>query len=196
MFAALLGYGLAQIYRRRTAEGREWRWVRRLLRRRGRWVVAIGVTHTALLFYCDIIAVYGLIALAFTAVLRMSDRRLLTRAFTWMTVGSLLHAAVDNLLFTTAQVGTTDVTWLTDALTRLAILPLFVPLTASISVFPFLVGMWAARRRLREEPDRHLPLLRRVALCGIGASVLASVPQALLNTEVWDAGPVAAAAVF
>src|SRR5690606_12667523 len=60
MFAALFGYGLAQIYLRRTAEGREWPWVRRLLRRRGRWLVAIGIAHTVLLFFGDIISVYGL----------------------------------------------------------------------------------------------------------------------------------------
>src|SRR5690606_27630595 len=84
MFAALFGYGLAQIYLRRTAEGREWPWVRRLLRRRGRWLVAIGIAHTVLLFFGDIISVYGLIALLFAGVLRFTDRRLLTHAFAWM----------------------------------------------------------------------------------------------------------------
>ncbi|GAB3464427.1 DUF418 domain-containing protein [Streptomonospora sediminis] len=197
MFAALFGYGLAQIYLRRTAEGHEWPWVRSLLRRRGRWMLAIGVAHTALLFYGDIIAVYGLIALVFAAVVRMGDRRLLTHAFAWMAVGSLVYAVVSNLLFSAAQQGAgDDLTWLTDVLMRVAMLPFFLPLMVAISVFPFLVGVWAARRRLLEEPEHHLPLLRRVAVWGIAAAVLGGIPHALINVEVWDAAPAVTAAVF
>ncbi|QBI56306.1 DUF418 domain-containing protein [Streptomonospora litoralis] len=198
MFAALFGYGLAQIHLRRRAEGREWPWVRRLLRRRGRWLVVIGLAHTALLFYGDIIAVYGLIALLFTAFLRMSDRRLLAHAFAWLAAGSLCYAVVSELLFSAAEstAGAGDLTWLTDMAMRLAILPGFLPLMLVISVFPFLVGVWAARRRLLDEPERHLPLLRRVAVWGVGTAVVGGVPQALVNLAVWDAGPVTAAAVF
>ncbi|MUL41722.1 DUF418 domain-containing protein [Streptomonospora sp. PA3] len=197
MFAALFGYGLAQIYLRRTAEGREWPWVRRLLRRRGRWLVIIGVAHTVLLFYGDVIAVYGLIALFFTAVLRMSDRRLLAHAFAWMAVGSLLYSLANTALFAAGTQGAAaDITWLSDLLTRIAVLPFFLPLMIVISVFPFLIGVWAARRRLLEEPLRHLPLLRRAAAGGIGAGVAGGVPQALINIEVWEAAPAAEAAVF
>lgn len=197
MFAALFGYGLAQIYRRRSAEGHQWPWLRRLLRRRGRWLVVIGIVHTALLFYGDIIAVYGLIALVFTAALGMGDRRLLTHAFAWMAAGSLFYALVSTLLFTAAAENTeTEVTWLSDALTRLAILPFFVPLMFALSVFPFLIGVWAGRRRLLEESQRHLPLLRRTAAWGIGASVAGGVPQALINVGVWNAAPAVEAAVF
>ncbi|GAA3761009.1 putative membrane protein YeiB [Spinactinospora alkalitolerans] len=196
MFAALFGYGLAQIHLRRAAEGREWPWVRRLLRRRGRWLVTIGVAHTALLFYGDIIAVYGLIALLFTAVLQFTDRRLLTHAFAWMAVGGLFYAAVNNVLYSAAQEGSQDVTPLLDMAMRVVTLPFFWPLMIAISAFPFMIGVWAARRRLLEEPQRHRVLLRRVAVWGIGAAVLGGIPHALINIEVWDASPMAAAAVF
>ncbi|OLT24879.1 hypothetical protein BJF83_23680 [Nocardiopsis sp. CNR-923] len=45
-----------------------------------------------------------------------------------------------------------------------------------ISVFPFMTGVWAARRRLLEEPDRHRSLLRRLAAGGITAAVLGALP--------------------
>ncbi|MDA8369072.1 MAG: DUF418 domain-containing protein [Nocardiopsaceae bacterium] len=196
MFAALFGYGLAQIHLRRTAEGREWPWVRRLLRRRGRWLMAIGIAHTALLFYGDIISVYGLIALLFTAVLRFTDRRLLTHAFAWMAVGSLIYAAANTMLFSAAPEGSQEVTPLLDMALRLISLPFFWPLMITISVFPFMVGIWAARRRLLEEPQQHRALLRRVAVWGIGAAVLGGIPHALVNIEVWTASPVTATAIF
>ena len=198
MFAALFGYGLAQIYLRRTAEGREWPWVRRLLRRRGRWLVAIGIAHTVLLFFGDIISVYGLIALLFAGVLRFTDRRLLTHAFAWMAVGSLVYALVNNVAFGAAkgEAQGAEATPLTDMVMRLVTLPFFWPLMIGISVFPFMVGIWAARRRLLEEPERHRALLRKAALFGIGAAVLGGIPQALINVEVWAPSTAVATGVF
>ncbi|MDA0566025.1 DUF418 domain-containing protein [Streptomonospora sp. S1-112] len=198
MFAALFGYGLAQIFRRRTEEGRDWPWTRRLVRRRGRWLIVIGVAHTALLFYGDIIAVYGLIAVCFAAALRFTDRRLLTHAFVWMAVGSLAYSAVENLVFGAAQesAGGQNPGPLLDAVFRLMTLPVMWPMMIAISVFPFLIGVWAERRRLLEEPERHRAFLVRVAAGGIGLAVLGGIPQALVNTEVWSVGPVAGAALF
>ncbi len=196
MFAALFGYGLAQIYLRRTAEGHEWPWVRRLLRRRGRWLVAIGLAHTVLLFYGDVIAVYGLIALLFTAMLRFSDRRLLSHAFAWMAAGTLVYSTVQAGLFSAPQEEAQEATYLIDFIVRLAQLPVFLPLMIMISVFPFMVGVWAARRRVLEEPERHRDLLRRVAIVGISASVIGGIPQTLVTIEVWNAAPVASVIMF
>lgn len=191
MFAALFGYGLAQIYLRRTAEGRQWPWVRALVRRRGRWMVLIGFLHTALIFYGDIITVYGLIALLFAGLLARSDQRLLAHGFAWMSVGSLVYAVAETfLLFSDAQQDlAAELTPLVDVLMRLGSWPLVVVLMMFTSVFPFLVGVWAARRRLMEEPERHLGLLRKVALVGIPAAVLGAVPQMLVMVEGWSPEP-------
>lgn len=198
MFAALFGYGLAQIARRRTKDGHPWPWVRRLLRRRGRWLIAIGVAHTALLFYGDIIAVYGLIAVLFAGILTVSNRKLLAVAFTWGAIGSLLYAVVQSAVFDTMAEGAEQqqVGPLTDVLFRLATLPAFWPLMLSISVFPVLVGIWAARRNLLEEPQRHVRLLRRTALVGIGVAVVCAIPHALINIEVIDPTTVGRTAAF
>ncbi|GAB3476426.1 DUF418 domain-containing protein [Nocardiopsis coralliicola] len=196
MFAALFGYGLAQIIRRRTAEGYGPDWVRRLVRRRGRWLIAIGLAHTVLLFFGDIISVYGLIAVVFAGLLAATDRRLLTHAAIWGAAGTLVYALAENVLFGAAGEQEPVANPLLDAVFRVATLPVFWPLMILISLAPFLVGVWAARRKLLEEPERHLPLLRRIAGYGIGLSLLGGVPHALMTTAVWDPEPAVGTLVF
>ncbi|MDE3721326.1 DUF418 domain-containing protein [Nocardiopsis sp. N85] len=188
MFAALFGYGLAWMYLRRTAEGRPRPWIRALVRRRGRWMVAIGLLHTLLLFFGDIIAVYGLIALLFAGLLHVTDRRLLAHGFTWMAVGSLIYALGTTLPALTDPESAEAVMSpdpLADMVVRLVTWPVMTPLLMVTSVFPFTIGVWAARRRLLEHPEAHLPLLRRVAGIGIPLAVLGGLPQALMSTGLW-----------
>jgi uncharacterized membrane protein YeiB len=51
-----------------------------------------------------------------------------------------------------------------------------------------MIGTWAARRRLLENPGEHVALLRKVAYGGIGLGVLGGVPSALIDVEVWQPG--------
>ena len=64
LFGLLLGYGLGQLAARSAAVGSEPWAVVRLIRRRGWWLVAIGVTHVVLLWSGDIVAAYGLLTAA------------------------------------------------------------------------------------------------------------------------------------
>ncbi|RKS05097.1 putative membrane protein YeiB [Nocardiopsis sp. Huas11] len=187
MFAALFGYGLAQIFLRRGAEGHDAAWVRSLVRRRGRWLMVIGFLHTLLLFYGDIISVYGLIALVFAGLLWASDRRLLAHGFAWMSVGSLIYPAAMTAVLSgdMQQSAPAEVTPLIDMVMRLGAWPVMLLLMGLVSVFPFTVGVWAGRRRMLEEPERHLALLHRVALVGIPVAALGGVPQALVAVQVW-----------
>jgi uncharacterized protein len=188
MFAALFGYGLARMYHRRAAAGIEWPVIRSLLRRRGWCLILIGVGHTALLFLGDVIAVYGVIAVVYVAAVRFGDRKLLTHALVWMVLGSLVYTVLSGVLYASASSGEPVTDPLTDMIMRVAILPVFVPLLITISVFPFMIGIWAARRRLLENPGEHLALLRKVAYGGIGLGVLGGIPTALVNIEVWQPG--------
>ncbi len=45
---------------------------------------------------------------------------------------------------------------------------------------PFAVGLWAGRRRILEQPERHRRLLTVTAAAGIGAAALGAQPIALL----------------
>ncbi|QVQ51253.1 DUF418 domain-containing protein [Spiractinospora alimapuensis] len=51
-----------------------------------------------------------------------------------------------------------------------------------------LLGVWAARRRLLEEPSRHRNLLRRTAVVGIFLGVVGGLPMGLISAELWSAG--------
>ena len=148
----------------------------------------IGVGHTALLFFGDVIAVYGVIAVVYIAAVRFGDRKLLTHALVWMVLGSLVYTLLSAVLYSSASSGEPITDPLTDMITRIATLPAFVPLIITISVFPFMIGIWAARRRLLENPGEHLALLRKVAFWGIGVGVLGGVPAALIDVEVWQPG--------
>lgn len=190
MFAALFGYGLAQIHLRRTGEGWSWPRMRSLVRRRGRWMIVIGFLHTALIFYGDIIAVYGLIALVFAGLLHRTDRHLLATGFAWASVGTLVYAAFESLFLVGAtQQESVALSPLTDMLYRLASWPVMGLLMFAISILPFTVGIWAGRRRVLDHPERHLRLLRAVALVGIPATVIGALPQTLVMIQVWTPEP-------
>ncbi|WP_433700138.1 DUF418 domain-containing protein [Nocardiopsis sp. CA-288880] len=189
MFAALFGYGLARVHLRRVAEGQPWPRVRSLVRRRGRWLVLIGLLHTVLLFFGDIIAVYGLIALMFAGLLHVGDRRLLAHGFTWMALGTLVYAFLNTVpSFTDPAAGGGVLTGspLADMVTRLFTWPVMTPMLLMTSVFPFAVGVWAARRRVMEEPGLHLGLLRRSAFAGIPVAVLGGLPYGLASAGLWE----------
>ncbi|ADD44383.1 DUF418 domain-containing protein [Stackebrandtia nassauensis] len=193
MFAALFGYGLCQIYLRRQAQSWPWPPIRSLVRRRGRWLLLFGLAHVVLLFFGDILSVYGLVALAFAGVLRFSDAKLLRHAAVWLIVGSGLYAVLLTLGSGDTTEGATvmGADPITDLIGRLTMWPVFTPFMFVTTVFPFLIGVWAARRRILEEPTRHLALLRRVAFVGIPMGIVGGLPLGLHNMGAWHGGTAA-----
>ncbi|MFC4560647.1 DUF418 domain-containing protein [Nocardiopsis mangrovi] len=196
MFAALFGYGLAGILIRAQESGRDWAPVRGLLRRRGRWLVVFGLAHTVLLFPGDILAVYGAIALLLTPVLRFSGRRLLVHAAVWGVAGSLLYSVLYYVLLGSVGGSASGTAppqdYFTDMAIRLVSWPVTVPLFLLTAVLPFLVGVWAGRRRLLDEPARHTGLLVKTALIGVAVGALGGLPQALTAIGAWAEPPIAA----
>ncbi|GAA1119115.1 DUF418 domain-containing protein [Nocardiopsis metallicus] len=187
MFAALFGYGLAQIYRRRTEQGHEWPWVRALLRRRSRWLIVFGVVHAALLFFGDILAVYGLLALIFVGVLRFRDRTLVVLAVLWVPLGATIQGVVAAEQAMTGQSIFLPMGdgFVEELVFRLTMYAMIAPVMVISTVVPFLVGILAARHRVLEEPRRHLKLLRGAAFAGLPLGVLGGLPLALIKAEVW-----------
>ncbi|PWV44666.1 DUF418 domain-containing protein [Nocardiopsis sp. L17-MgMaSL7] len=186
MFAALFGYGLAQIHRRRTEQGREWRWTRALLRRRGFWLVVLGLAHGVLLFPGDILAVYGAVSLLLVGVLRFRDRTLVIMALAWLPLAATAHAlvaaegAVSGLGFPLMPDGLVN-----EFLFRVTVYPVLIVMMFLSTVVPFLIGVLAARHRVLEKPHEHLRLLRTTALVGVPVAVLGAIPFALTKTGVW-----------
>jgi uncharacterized protein len=187
MFAALFGYGMVQILRSREPR-LGWDRTRRLLRRRGGWLVVFGFCHVLLLFPGDILASYGVLALLFVGALRWRDARLFTVAGGAAVLGALVYGTV---LALPAPEGDPAVALdpLVSAAYRVAAFPLVMPMNAVMAAAPVLVGIWAGRCRLLDEPERHRRLLGRVAVAGIAIAAVGAVPHALVTTGLWHFNP-------
>ncbi|MFC3494483.1 DUF418 domain-containing protein [Glycomyces rhizosphaerae] len=188
MFAALFGYGLARLADRRQSAGVEAPQAKRLVRRRSAWLLVFGFAHALLLFFGDILAAYGLIGLVFTGLLWSRDHVLIRTA--WITAAA--HVLVVAALGASAEAAghaNSSPTLIADPLEAVAMrLAVWSALTATfyvVSVLPaFAFGIWAARRRVLDEPGRHLPLLRRTALWGIAIGISGGLPLMLVDTQL------------
>ena len=184
MFAALFGYGIVQLMRRQTAGGVDALGARRLVRRRGWWMILVGFLHASLLFSGDIVGAYGLLAVVLAGLLvRAGDRKLLVLAAVW-TVPLLAFGALQGL---PVPDGTTSLlpSMATSAPLAAAGFRLaeWVFLTLLLALFTLilalLLGMWAARRRLLDDPEQHRPFLVRTAVGGLALAVAGGLPMAL-----------------
>ena len=186
MFAALFGYGMVQILRsREPALG--WEGARRLLRRRGSWLVVFGFVHVLLLFPGDILASYGVLALLFVGALRWPDARLFAVAGGLAVLGALVYGTVLALPMPAGdEILVSDP--LVSAVYRLASFPLAMPMNAVMAAAPVLIGIWAGRRGLLDEPERHHRLLGRVAAAGITIAAVGALPHAFVTTGLWHPG--------
>ncbi|GAA4911849.1 putative membrane protein YeiB [Nonomuraea thailandensis] len=193
MFAFLFGYALVQLLDRQLERsGGDWVSARKLLRRRGWWLVAIGLAHVALLVPLDILATYGLAAVVLTGLLRRRDSALLwTAGLTFVPATALvavgmwfpLSRGISTL--TKGSVAADGQGFLPMLVERLSVWP-FGLVVGGLSVVPGVVlGMWAARRRYLEEPDRHRPFLVRATVVTMVLSVAGSLPAALIQAGVW-----------
>ncbi|WEV29381.1 DUF418 domain-containing protein [Streptomyces sp. 71268] len=204
LFAFLFGYGMTQLLLRQRAAGSSERAAAGLLRRRGLWLVAFGFAHAALLLGGDIIGFYGVVCLLIGGLfLRRSDRTVLIAAgvaaglsIALMTPGLVAVASGDlGALGSTggdpssdayasgeesvlAAAGTRLLTW--SFITSLG------PVLSFASHAAVLLGFWAARRRVLEEPHRHRALLGWTAAVGLTISLAGSLPSALAHVGALD----------
>jgi uncharacterized protein len=208
LFAFLFGYGMMQLFLRQTAAGTSERAAMALLRRRSLWLIAFGFVHAALLMAGDILGSYGLASLWLGWLfLRRAERTLLV----WSAIAALLVAwtmapavaAViggDLGLLGQAPTEPTTVVYasgqenaLAAAGTRLGTW-LFVTLAGTVSFgghAVMLLGFWAARRRVLEEPGNHLRMLRWTAVVGLAIGWLGGLPAALAHIGVLEVPPAA-----
>ncbi|WJV47981.1 DUF418 domain-containing protein [Streptomyces flavofungini] len=210
LFAFLFGYGMMQLYLRQTASGTSERKAAALLRKRSLWMVVIGLTHAGLLMAGDIIGFYGLLSLGLGWLfLRRGDRAL--KWWIWISVTVTVAAALQPVVTAAFQgelgslgdagadagseaYGAGEESWLAAAGTRMTTAFYLVGLAAPLVFvtgggFIFLLGFWAARRRILEEPGKHLKLLRGTAVIGIAIGWLGGLPAALAHVGALDVPP-------
>ncbi|TDE42843.1 DUF418 domain-containing protein [Nonomuraea mesophila] len=191
MFAFLIGYGMVQIHNRRPDE----RGAISLLRRRGAWMIVFGLAHAALLMSTDVLGTWGLFTLVLAGLfLRRSDRTVLT----WCGIGvAYLTLVLVVLTVVRFAVGDLDVTagtdsavalsgsgepgYLASVLVRTMSWPGVTAATLLLGTAPIaiLLGIWAARHRVLEEPGRHLRKLRWTASAGVAIGWTGGLPPAL-----------------
>lgn len=206
MFAFLFGYGIMQLYRRQLASGAAEPAARALLQRRNLWLLAFGFVHAALLWMGDVLGAYGLAGLLLVWLfVRRRDRTLLVAAAVGagvLVLLALLAAAGAGFAAAAEPQETADMMgpgfmveaahaqagYLQAAVWRVGIWGFIVffqgLLTLAVPV-AVLLGFWAARHRILEEPGRHLPLLRRTAAAGIAAAWLGGGAHALAYLGIW-----------
>ncbi|MFI6280015.1 DUF418 domain-containing protein [Streptomyces sp. NPDC050988] len=207
LFAFLFAYGMMQLFLRQTAAGNSERGAARILRRRSLWLIVIGLLHSTLLMAGDIVGYYGVLSLVLGLVFLRRSERALKR---WIRAGAVLlvffaaqpvvSALLRGELGTLGDAGAEpgfmayaaqEGNWLTAAQTRLET-GLFITFLASALALVgggyvvFLLGFWAARRRVLEEPGRHRTLLRRTAVIGITVGWLGALPAALAHVGALD----------
>jgi uncharacterized protein len=191
LFGLLFGYGLGQLAARRAAAGVEPGAVVRLVRRRGWWLVVIGVVHVVLLWSGDIVAAYGVLAVALGAVVVSGTALSLA---TTAAVGAVLGAGL-GAFSAFSPPGTAPLPSVavadpvTAAVERISEWAGGIVIGSLISVVGAVaLGALAARFRVLDEPAAHRRLLGRVAAAGLGTAVLTGLPLALAAVGVWRPG--------
>jgi uncharacterized protein len=182
LFGLLFGYGVAQVVRRQQQRGRKG--ARRLLWRRAGALIVIGFLHAVLLYVGDIVAAYGVLLAVGAWVVWWRDRWLLA----WAAFFFLLTALPDAAALSDAGVGPSAAELPPDPWTaiveRLPVQPYIMLLGPIGFACPFLLGLWAGRRRILERPEAHRRLLVVVAVVGIAAAVLGAQPVSLILAGV------------
>ncbi|HEU5484689.1 MAG TPA: DUF418 domain-containing protein [Microlunatus sp.] len=203
MFAFLFGYGIVQMYQRSIDRGAEPISVRRVLRRRHLWMIVIGFLHAALLWMGDIVGAYGLVGLIFTAAFLKRKNKtiviwasvftgLLTVLAVLAVIASIFAAqeppppeAMNFLDFVKSVNGIES--WPQSILPRLgvwSVLLVFQGLLTLVVPIAVLLGFWAARHRVLEQPDRHHRLLLTVAVVGLAVGWIGGAVHALEHLGV------------
>ncbi|TCO35472.1 putative membrane protein YeiB [Kribbella steppae] len=180
MFGVLFGYGVAQIVRRQREAGKEWRPIRKLLRRRSLVLVVLGFLHAMLLYVGDILAAYGVLLFLGVWALRWKDRWLFIVAAFMLVLSSLPSG--DSLSTATDPVDPSMLpqNLLDQYADRIVVQP-FIALLGPIGfIAPFLIGLWAGRRRVLEHPAEHRTLLWSTAIIGITVAVVGALPVSLV----------------
>ncbi|MFI6814530.1 DUF418 domain-containing protein [Nonomuraea sp. NPDC050328] len=188
MFAFLFGYGMVQLLHRQAERGQDPVAVRRLVRRRGWWLIVIGVLHAVVLIPLDILAAYGLAAVVLAGLLRRKDATLLWVAGVSFLGATALVGAAMGYVFTVdmpsmqVPLGATPWELVGDRLTGLP----YGIVIGTIMVIPgVVIGMWAGRRRVLDEPERHRRFLTRAAVITTVVSVAGAIPLVLIGTGLW-----------
>ncbi|MCP2015333.1 uncharacterized protein L1280_002495 [Deinococcus sp. HSC-46F16] len=185
LFAMLFGWGAAGLLTRHGSG---------LLTRRLLVLLGLGTLHGVLVWHGDIISNYALLALVLLVTVRLSARALLGLAGVlgvyWLGSGVLLALAYQN----SPRLRTAGLPDLTAGMTYAQVVAgraaTFLDDLIGGSLYNgpwlialFLLGAAAQRSGLLTRPHEHRPLLRRLAVWGLGLGLPLGGLLAWLNTQ-------------
>lgn len=192
LFSMIFGYGLVQFTNRQDALGVAPTQTRRSLLRRHAGMLVLGAVHGIFLFSGDVLGAFAIVGLVFTVVLlrrgpwaqRIGLAYLVFAASAVGVVSALVYTGVaggsGNAL---VPVGPDTTTAMADypasVLERLSEWPQSTLVLLATGLFA-MVGVWAARMRVLEEPAQHVRLLRAGLVGGFGLAVIGALPMGLL----------------
>lgn len=192
LFGVLFGIGMVMMIDSARAKGRPDESTRRVIRRRSLWLLVFGLVHAALVFPGEILAAYGLTGLLFGWLLFRSDRAVKTA--TWIAV-AYYTLVIGGGTIAAGLAGEGD-SWegivgyatLEDWVTRLTG-AVFAPLI-NVLYFPMVIlvilGIRLGRKGYLQDPDQHLPALKKAAVVGVSVSVAGALPLTLAGLGVLD----------
>ncbi|WP_202879664.1 DUF418 domain-containing protein [Serinicoccus kebangsaanensis] len=200
MFALLFGYGMVQFARAQEARGTPLLEFRAMLARRHVGLLVLGGVHAALLWFGDVLGVYGLLGLILVPLLFLRSTRAI-RVVRGVLLGLLVLFAAGAIVGGVALMQVPPETWMipatTDAnaiasypasilprLSEWAFITSFSVVSLSVPA-AILTGWLWARDGVLDRPAEHLPRLRRTALLGLPVAWLGGVPMMLTHLGLW-----------
>ena len=212
LFSLLFGFGLATMVNRRSASGtqsylqslpgvgagreptpQEESWAReqatvdarRLVRRRGLWMVLFGAVH-AMLFSGDVIAAYGLVAVIFAGWLaRKHWKRAAVLCAVILVAGVVITFVIESFMTSQGAASATDMragsgesattllSYVSHGVTAWAVNLGTTPI--SLVVPAMFLGARLADTDLIAHPERHRRLLIAVGLGGLGLGAVGGI---------------------
>ncbi|RIW30381.1 DUF418 domain-containing protein [Bacillus salacetis] len=196
LFAILFGYGLHKLYARQEMKESPWRETKKILKRRGGWMLVIGFLHASL-FFKDIIGVYGFIALVFAEqLLRLSNRKMIGLAVTLLTLVGIIAPFMPRGFETLAAAGTAVMENPIEAsLIRMFEWIFYTPFLSYQYIPGVLIGILIGRSGFLDNPELHKKTLAGIAMIGLSLSIAGAIPLAMRSSLLWSVeGEIAAAA--
>ena len=184
LFAFLFGYGVARIVARQVAATPKE--IRRVLWRRSAIFIAIGFVDAMLFFIGDILSAYGVLLLVGAWAVGWRDKTVLIVASAFLVLISLPSPdslSISDLGPDASMLSPDLATQVSERITVYLWVAFGGPLGLAC---PALVGLWAGRRRVLEQPQEHVRLLVTTAVVAIPIAVLGAQPVALMISGVTD----------
>ncbi|GGD45134.1 DUF418 domain-containing protein [Pseudoxanthomonas indica] len=193
LFSLLFGLGFAIQLERAQARGAGG--LRHYLQRLG-WLLIIGLAHSYLIWWGDILTIYAVVGLLLVLFRHAPDRWLLWGGLFIAVllpglIGPWLNSVIDgesqrSSIYARSLLAFVSDSWRDTFAANTALVHWTRLMNWSLICFVlgrFLIGYWAGRRQLLQRAEDHLPLLRRILIGALAVAIVAGALLLLCNAN-------------